>query len=92
METLVLVGVIILAIAVGARWIHLLNAQHDARIAVYHFSDPLPRPPGLPDDTGRRAHRTDARRRGTHLPPAGGSGRVASAPRPVDRGAHSDET
>ncbi|MEU8435691.1 hypothetical protein AB0F18_22830 [Streptomyces sp. NPDC029216] len=82
METLVLVGVIILAIAVGARWIHLLNAQHDARIAVYHFSDPLPRPPGLPDDTGR----------GTDLPPAGGSGRGAPAPRPVDRGTHSDET
>jgi hypothetical protein len=43
-------------------WIHLLNAQHDARIAAYHFSDPLPRPPGLPDDTSRRAHHTDADR------------------------------
>ncbi|MFI9062904.1 hypothetical protein ACIGQE_13630 [Streptomyces sp. NPDC053429] len=61
-ETLVLIAVIILAIAVGTRWIHLLNAQHDARIAAHHFSDPLPRPPGLPDDTGRRAHHPDADR------------------------------
>ncbi|MFC9585862.1 hypothetical protein ACFVJ8_23955 [Streptomyces yangpuensis] len=60
METLVLIAVIIIAIAIGMRWIHLLNAQHDARIAAYRFSDPLPRPPGLPDDTGRRAHPTDA--------------------------------
>ncbi|MGP3687097.1 hypothetical protein ACTVZO_20720 [Streptomyces sp. IBSNAI002] len=62
METVVLTAVIILAIATGMRWIHLLNAQHDARIAAYQFSDPLPRPPGLPDATGRRAHRTDADR------------------------------
>ncbi|MFF7203078.1 MULTISPECIES: hypothetical protein [unclassified Streptomyces] len=34
----------------------------DARIAAHHFSDPLPRPHGLPDDNGRRAHRTDAGR------------------------------
>jgi hypothetical protein len=61
-ETIVLTAVIIVAIAVGMRWIHLLNAQHDARIEAYRFSDPLPRPPGLPDDTGRRAHRTHARR------------------------------
>ncbi|KIX77097.1 hypothetical protein SF23_13920 [Streptomyces sp. MBRL 10] len=56
-ETTVLIAVIVVAIAVGMRWIHLLNAQHDARIEAYRFSDPLPRPPGLPDDTGRRAHR-----------------------------------
>ncbi|KOY56472.1 hypothetical protein ADK59_18770 [Streptomyces sp. XY332] len=61
-ETIVLIAVIILAIAIGMRWIHLLNAQHDARITAYHFSDPLPRPPGLPDDTGRRTHPTDADR------------------------------
>ncbi|AQT75580.1 MULTISPECIES: hypothetical protein [Streptomyces] len=59
METLVLIAVIILAIAIGMRWIHLLNAQHDARIAAYRFSDPLPRPPGLPDDNGRRARPAD---------------------------------
>ncbi|WP_327364209.1 hypothetical protein [Streptomyces sp. NBC_01296] len=62
METIVLIAVIILAIAIGMRWIHLLNAQHDARITAYRFSTPLPRPPGLPDDTGRRAHHTDADR------------------------------
>ncbi|MCX5146492.1 hypothetical protein OHB36_06765 [Streptomyces sp. NBC_00320] len=62
METIVLIAVTILAIAIGMRWIHLLNAQHDARIEAYRFSDPLPRPPGLPDDTSRRAHRTDADR------------------------------
>ncbi|MEV5945424.1 hypothetical protein [Streptomyces sp. NPDC051993] len=58
METLVIIAVIALAMCL----IHLLNAQHDARIAAHHFSDPLPRPPGLPDDTSRRAHRTDAGR------------------------------
>ena len=62
METIVFIGLIILAITAGVCWIHLLNAQHDARIAAYHFSDPLPRTPGLPDDTGRRANRTDAGR------------------------------
>jgi len=62
METIVLVALSILATGIGMYWIHLLNAQHDARIAAYHFSDPLPRPPGLPNDTGRRAQRTDADR------------------------------
>ncbi|MEV6020077.1 hypothetical protein [Streptomyces sp. NPDC051997] len=62
MGTLVLVVVIILMIGVGMRWMHLLNAQHDARIKAHRFSDPLPKPPGLPDDTGRRAHHTDADR------------------------------
>jgi hypothetical protein len=61
-ETLVIITVIVLAIGIGMCLIHLLNAQHDARIAAYRFSDPLPRPPGLPDDTGRRAHRTDTDR------------------------------
>ncbi|MEU9378993.1 hypothetical protein AB0D94_35280 [Streptomyces sp. NPDC048255] len=62
METIVLIAVIILATGVGMRLIHLLNAQHDARIAAYHFSNPLPRPPGQPDDIGRRAHHRDADR------------------------------
>ncbi|MCX5612574.1 MULTISPECIES: hypothetical protein [unclassified Streptomyces] len=62
MEAIVLIALIALAIGIGMRWIHLLNAQHDARIAAYHFSDPLPRPPGLPDDISRRTHRTDADR------------------------------
>ncbi|AYG78383.1 hypothetical protein DWB77_00490 [Streptomyces hundungensis] len=62
METLVIVAVIVLATGIGMRLIHLLNAQHDARIAAHHFSEALPRPPGLPDDTRRRAHRMDADR------------------------------
>ncbi|WP_371616694.1 hypothetical protein [Streptomyces sp. NBC_00454] len=62
METIVLIAVMILVTGIGTRLIHLLNAQHDARIAAHHFSDPLPRPPGLPDDTSRRAHRADAGR------------------------------
>ncbi|MFD9303549.1 hypothetical protein ACFWCB_13020 [Streptomyces sp. NPDC060048] len=62
METIVLIAVTILVIVIGMRLIHLLNAQHGARIEAYRFSDPLPRPPDLPDDTGRRAHRTGADR------------------------------
>lgn len=62
METVVLIAVIILATGIGMRLIHLLNAQHDARIAAHHFFEPLPRPPGLPADTSRRAHHTDADR------------------------------
>lgn len=34
------IAVIVLAIGIGMRPIHLLNAQHGARIAAYHFSDP----------------------------------------------------
>lgn len=62
METIVLIAVTILATGIGMRLTHLLNAQHDARIETYHFSDPLPRPPRLPDDISRRAHHTDADR------------------------------
>ncbi|KOU15892.1 hypothetical protein ADK94_26340 [Streptomyces sp. XY593] len=61
-ETVVVFAVIILMIGIGMRWIHLLNARHDARIEAHRFSDPLPRPSGLPDDTGRRAHHTGAGR------------------------------
>ncbi|MFD9561812.1 hypothetical protein [Streptomyces sp. NPDC059994] len=78
METFVIVAAIILATVVGMGLIHLLNAQHDARIAAFHFSAPLPRPPGQPDDTGRRAHHTDADRRGTGAPPTGAA---SGAPR-----------
>ncbi|MFH9863987.1 hypothetical protein [Streptomyces sp. NPDC017202] len=62
METLVLIAAIVLAIGIGVLLIRLLNAQHDARIAAHRYSDPLPRPPGQPDDTGRRAPRTRAGR------------------------------
>lgn len=49
METLITLAAGALLIALGMLLIHRLNAQHDARIAVYHFSDPFPaisRPPG----------------------------------------------
>ncbi|MEV6612988.1 hypothetical protein AB0N31_03670 [Streptomyces sp. NPDC051051] len=62
METLVLIAAIILAIGIGALLIHLLNAQHDARIAAHRYSDPLSRPPRQPDDTSRRTLRTHAGR------------------------------
>ncbi|MFB6825629.1 hypothetical protein ACFCXA_29075 [Streptomyces virginiae] len=62
METVVLIAVIILMIGIGMRWIHVLNARDDAPIEAHRFSDPPPRPPRLRDDTGRRAHHTDADR------------------------------
>ncbi|MEE1773547.1 hypothetical protein PUR34_36630 [Streptomyces sp. JV185] len=49
METLITLAAGALLIALGMLLIHRLNAQHDARIAVYRFSDPFPaisRPPG----------------------------------------------
>ncbi|MEV7439577.1 DUF5994 family protein [Streptomyces sp. NPDC091204] len=36
--------------------------RRPGRIEAHRFSDPPPRPTGLPDDTGRRAHHTDADR------------------------------
>ncbi|MGW1847669.1 hypothetical protein [Streptomyces sp. NPDC001966] len=48
-ETLVALVAVTLLIVLGTRLIHRLTAQHDARIAVHHFSDPFPaisRPPG----------------------------------------------
>ena len=49
MGTLITLAAVALLIALGMRLIHRLNAQHDARIAAHHFSDPFPaisRPPG----------------------------------------------
>ncbi|WP_395361975.1 hypothetical protein ACHGLA_20025 [Streptomyces sp. YH02] len=49
METLIALAAGALLIAIGIRLIHRLNAQHDARIAAHHFSEPFPaivRPPG----------------------------------------------
>ncbi|MFI8392223.1 hypothetical protein [Streptomyces sp. NPDC085540] len=43
METIVLIAVIVLAIGIGMLWIHLLNAQQDARIDTYNFSAPAVR-------------------------------------------------
>lgn len=38
MEIAITVSVII----IGVLWIHLLNAQHDERIAAFHYGDTLP--------------------------------------------------
>ncbi|MGW6704219.1 hypothetical protein ACWGDE_04935 [Streptomyces sp. NPDC054956] len=43
METVVLIAAVILMTGIGMRLIHLLDAQQDARITAYLFSDPLPR-------------------------------------------------
>ncbi|MEV8530719.1 hypothetical protein [Streptomyces sp. NPDC051211] len=50
METIILIAVVLAMIGVGMRLIHLLNAQHDARIAAHHYTDVLP-------GVGRRGHR-----------------------------------
>ncbi|MER7181415.1 hypothetical protein ABT404_18360 [Streptomyces hyaluromycini] len=67
--TLVAVAVLLVVIAVGVVLIHLLNVQHDERIAAFHYSDALP---GI----GRRLR--GHRRRtadGTADPPDGDSDR-----------------
>ncbi|MCZ0980266.1 hypothetical protein O1L60_18205 [Streptomyces diastatochromogenes] len=49
METLIALAAVAVLIALGTRLVHRLNAQHDARIAARHYSDPFPaifRPPG----------------------------------------------
>ncbi|MFI9777412.1 hypothetical protein ACIHCV_22310 [Streptomyces sp. NPDC051956] len=49
METLIALAAGAFLVALGLSPIHRLNAQHDARIAAHHFSDPYPaisRPPG----------------------------------------------
>lgn len=49
METLITLAAGAFLIVLGIRLIHRLNAQHDSRIAAYHFSDAYPaisRPPG----------------------------------------------
>ena len=49
METLIALVAAAVLITLGTRIVHRLNAQHDARIAARHYSDPFPaifRPPG----------------------------------------------
>ncbi|GAA2436641.1 hypothetical protein ACFPFX_37715 [Streptomyces mauvecolor] len=71
METIVLIAAIIVLTGIGVRLVQLLNAQHNARIASYHFGDALPgigrrtrkhhrhtpAAPGRPTDTTGRAGR-----------------------------------
>ncbi|WP_039938255.1 hypothetical protein [Streptomyces himastatinicus] len=42
METVITVSVIIAMITLGVLLIHLLNGQHNERIAAFHYSDALP--------------------------------------------------
>ncbi|MCX4763292.1 hypothetical protein OG562_20425 [Streptomyces sp. NBC_01275] len=42
METVITVVLIIAVIVMGMVLIHRLNAQHDERIAAFHYSDALP--------------------------------------------------
>ncbi|MEU0392665.1 hypothetical protein ABZ208_07810 [Streptomyces sp. NPDC006208] len=42
MEIAITVSVIIAMIIIGMLWIHLLNGQHDERIAAYRYGDVMP--------------------------------------------------
>lgn len=42
METAITVSVIIAMIVIGVLLIHLLNGQHDERIAAFHYGDAVP--------------------------------------------------
>ncbi|MFJ8390541.1 hypothetical protein ACIQ9Q_39830 [Streptomyces sp. NPDC094438] len=64
METILLIAAILVMTGIGVRLIHLLNAQHDARIASYHFGDALP-------GVGRRSRKHHRRTPGASRQPAG---------------------
>ncbi|MFF2850200.1 hypothetical protein ACFVT5_28255 [Streptomyces sp. NPDC058001] len=55
MVTLILLFGLIVLMAVGALLIHLLNDQHEERIAAHHYSDPLP---GVGRQHRKRHHAT----------------------------------
>lgn len=75
METAITVSVIFAMITIGVLLIHLLNGQHNERIAAFHYGDALPgigrrgrksrRPaehagsPGVPAHPVAAAHRED---------------------------------
>ncbi|MFF4350187.1 hypothetical protein [Streptomyces sp. NPDC001530] len=42
METAITVSVIVAVIMIGVLLIHLLNGQHDERIAAFHYGDAMP--------------------------------------------------
>ncbi|MFI6688308.1 hypothetical protein [Streptomyces sp. NPDC050485] len=69
METILLIAAIIIMTAIGVRLIHLLNAQHDARIASYHFGEALP-------GVGRRSRKHHRRTPGAPRQPADTAGRA----------------
>ncbi|ATW49608.1 hypothetical protein [Streptomyces peucetius] len=53
METAITVSVIFAMITIGVLLIHLLNGQHNERIAAFHYGDALP---GI-GRRGRKSHR-----------------------------------
>lgn len=55
METLIALAAGGFLVALGLSLIHRLNAQHDARIAAHHFSDPFP---AVSRQPGRSHHRS----------------------------------
>lgn len=63
METAITVAVIIAMIVVGVLLIHLLNSQHEERIAAFHYGDIMP---GI----GRRRSRKSRRPTASAGPPA----------------------
>lgn len=68
MEALITFAASALMIVLGLSLLHRLNAQHDARTAAYHFSDPFPAiTAGYPAvaTTGRRGQATSRGLTGT---------------------------
>lgn len=59
MDILFTVMVLMAAIALGVLVIHLLNAQHDERIAAFHYGHPGPAVPGPGSLAPRKARRRD---------------------------------
>lgn len=68
MEIAITVSVIIAMIIIGVLWIHLLNAQHDERIAAFHYGDTLPGI-GRRSRKGRPAEHAGSPIVTTHQPP-----------------------
>lgn len=63
MEIAITISVIIAMIIAGVLLIHLLNGQHDERIAAFHYGDALP---GI----GRRSRKTRHRKNMPGRPPS----------------------
>jgi hypothetical protein len=68
MGILVTMIVLLAAIALGVLVIHLLNAQHDERIAAFHYGHPGPAVPGPGSPAPGRSERSQ-RETGKRLTP-----------------------
>ncbi|MDX3091904.1 MULTISPECIES: hypothetical protein [Streptomyces] len=60
MGILVTVIVLLAAVAPSVLVIHLLNAQHDVRIAAFHYRHPGPAVPGPGSPAARKARGREA--------------------------------